>query len=280
MIKGLTATNWKKRMVFMPTEDSYLISENRIFAVADGVTRDPIPNLPDLSNPFGQLKFALKYPKPSPAKIASDIFCDTFVSALKDFKPWNRNEKAIKSSFAYANKKIKEWNDQNIPTCDYITRDFAGCVAVGTCQIGDLVYFGHITDSGVAIFDKEGNLSFRTKDESPHRLDKHIWQDPQIAGKTWSSPGVRARIRSQYRNNPDEQYSFGVLTGEESAMYYVRAGVKEIRPNETLILYTDGLEPIIFSDDFSAMLKNKDINGLEKLCKKEVKTEGTLIYST
>jgi len=131
----------------------------------------------------------------------------------------------------------------------------------------------------LSIFDEKGILKFRTEDENPHRLEEHIWRDEEIIGKSWNQPEVRARIRSHYRNNPKELHSFGVLTGEDSAMNYVRTGEQEIKPGHYLLTYTDGLEPIIFSGDFSDRLRHNDLKGINILCRKKVKSEGALILT-
>ncbi len=272
--RQLIAENWKLKLFKHPTEEAYRVdTEIGAIAVADGVTRDPMKYLP--SGFLGKLKFMWYYPKPSPAKKSADIFCETFPLVLKDFD--TKDEKAVRKAIEEANNRIGYWNTQNIPNVDYVTNDFAGCVASGTVEQKGIISWGFLTDCGVAIFDEKGNLRFRTESEDPHRLDKYIWQDSQIEGKSWNQPEVRVRIRSHYRNNPNEKHSFGVLTGQKEAMSYVRAGTQEIRPNDYLAVYTDGLEPIIFSGGFADKLKERDIDGLERLCKKGVRTEGTLV---
>jgi len=273
MIYGFTAENWKLKLLRHPVEDSYSIdSNNKILAVADGVTRDPAEKL-------STLKFILNYPNPSPAKIAAEIFIQIFPLVLKDYNEANKDEKAIKTAFEEANKKLKEWNKQNMPNPDYVTRDFAGCVASGTLEKKGIVYWGYLTDCGIAIFDDKGNLKFRTENQGPDKHEKYIWQDERLNRIGWENPGARRIFRRDYRNNPSEPHSFGVLTGEETAMHYVKTGVQEIKSNENLIVYTDGLESTIFSGEFSDILRKRDLNNLTKLCKKKVKTEGTLIYS-
>ena len=63
-----------------PHEDSYQIGGNN-FCLADGITRDP-------SSPidFGDLtmtELLKNYPKPSPAKMAADCFCESVTGSLK-----------------------------------------------------------------------------------------------------------------------------------------------------------------------------------------------------
>ena len=278
MIQRFTVENWKLRVVRYPIEDSYSFDgENKIIAVADGVTRDPTEYLPNIKTLSGKLQFALNYPKPSPAKKAADIFTRIFPEVIRDFK--ERDEKAIKEAFIEANRRIGKWNDHNIKNVDYLVHDFAGCVASGTSEKSGFVHYGYLTDCGIAIFDENGNLRFRTEDEGPTKKDKYIWQDERLQGIDWMNPEARRIVRKNYRNNTIEKHSFGVLTGEESAISYVRIGTQEIKLNENLIVYSDGLEEIIFSNEFASKLRNKDFTGLRRLCENKVSTEGTLVRS-
>lgn len=279
MIEGFIAENIKKRIALMPGEDSFNIDyENGIFAVADGVTRDPYRVLPDIKTLVGKIKFSLGYPRPSPAKIAADIFTETFHLVLRDYILPNRNEKAIRTAFEETNRRIGGWNSQNMQNPDYVLKDFAGCVASGISLNQELVYLGFLTDCGVAIFDENGNLRFRTENQGPDKHDTYIWQDKRLNGIGWRNPEARKIIRRDYRNKPSEEHSFGVLTGEETAMHYVRTAREELKPGEYLFVYTDGLEPIIFSGEFADKLKQGDFKGLKRLCKQRVRTEGTLVY--
>jgi len=272
----IKAMNWKGKLIGYPEEDSYKIDKG-VIAVADGVTRDPMEYLPNLKSIFGKLKFALNYPKPSPAKMAADIYTNSFVSVLKGFT--NINQEAIKEGFTEANRNIKEWNDKNIPEINYTTKDFAGCVGSGVAFKDGVVYWGYISDCGIAIFKENGDLKFRTENIGPEKYDKYIWQDKRLQTIGWDNPEVRKIIRRDYRNNPKEDNSFGVLTGEEQALGYVQTGEHEIDPKDYVLVYSDGLEHTIFSKECANKLKQKDFRGLENLCKKQVATEGTLIIT-
>ncbi len=281
MVRGFIAINKKKKIALIPVEDSFNVdSENRIFAVADGVTRDPSEFLPDISTLKGKIEFSLKYQRPSSAAIVSRLATGKAPVYLRDFT--NKDEKAIRETIKEINLvDIRRYNLSlgiNEQTVDYLTKDYAGCVLSIAHVERDLVYLGFLTDCGVAIFDERGNLKFRTENQGPDKHDKYIWQDERLQGMDWKNPKARKIIRRYYRNNPLKPHSFGVLTGEETAMHYVRTTTQEIKPNEHLIVYTDGLEQIIFSGEFSDKLRKRDIKGIEKLCRKKVKTEGTLIH--
>lgn len=278
-VQGKTFRHWKKKLGRIPTEDSFstgIIVKDKL-CVADGVTRDPFEVLPDLKTLRGQFQFAWNYPKPSPAKVAADIFTSTIPFVLKDYFPQNRNEFAVYESFKEANHEIREWNNKNIPCVDYLVNDFAGCVGACAAVVGDVVYYGFITDSGIAVFNEEGNLQMRTENQGPNKHDKYIWQDERLKDTSWRNPEVRKIIRSEYRNKSYQEHSFGVLTGEENAMEYVRTGKWEISRGENLFVYTDGLEKTIYSPEFSKAIRDGNESDLFNLCQRQVKSEGTMI---
>lgn len=277
MVQKFTAKDWKITASRHPVEDSYLVNKKEnIIAVADGVTRDPMAELPNIDTLKGKLKFTMNYPRPSPARIVSDIFCQSFLEVLRDYT--DANQDAIRKAFQEANTQIASWNAKNISNPDYLTKDLAGCVASGVFEDKETISWGYLTDCGVAIFDKNGKLKFRTENQGPDKHDPYIWQDLRLKGKEWENPHVRRIIRRDYRNNPFEEHSFGVLTGEEDAMNYVRTGTQEFIPGDHLVVYSDGLDEVIFSDPFARLIRENDDSGIERICKKEVKTEGTLIH--
>jgi len=272
-IYGFTIESEKHRKYRRTIEDSYALDEARkVIAVADGVTRDPLEVLPDLNTEAGKLEFFRHYPRPSPAKLAADIFTRNFIKLA------NASEQNIKNAFVRVNQRIKTWNNSNMKNPDYLTRDFAGCVASGAIVSGDNYFYGFICDCGVVVFNKDGKIKFITESEDPHRLDKYIWQDPQVKGKTWSDPDVRARIRSHFRNNPNNPHSFGVLTGEEVAMNYVRTGSGKLSSGDIIMVYTDDARPILTSKKFAEKIKARDQAEIENLMQAKVNNEGSLAW--
>lgn len=270
MMKGFTIHNIPER----PLEDFYLIDKNkRVISVADGVTRDWDETL--------RKDMISQYPNPSPAEISAKLFCIEFQSYLSNKE--QVSEREIRNAFEKANKKIGEWNRLNNPNPDYALKDLAGCVASGIVESEDIVYYGFLTDCGVAVFDKNGDLRFRTENQGPSKFDEYIWRDERLQNQQWTNPEVRRIIRRDYRNNPKENHSFGVLTGEESALNYVRTGSIKLQNGDYVLVYSDGVENIIFDDKgkpnnyFKELLRKDDFEGLERLCKQKVKTEGTLV---
>ncbi|GIU68333.1 MAG: hypothetical protein KatS3mg001_183 [Candidatus Pacearchaeota archaeon] len=280
MINGFTVINWKHILFRHPIEDSYKIhQERKIIAVADGVTRDPMLKLPNRNTFFGELKFSLKYPRPSPAKIVADIFTTTFINFLKDYK--KITPRLIRKAFEKSNEKIRLWNNKHMPKPDYLINDFASCVAAGAAIENQKVIYGYICDAGVAIFDKQGKLKLKTKEENKGPSSKILEKEFFI--KNGDDYIVRKIGRSIFRNNPKRKNSIGVLTGEKKAMRYVRTKTYKLQKGDILILYTDGIAEIIFKNEkirpfFSELIKNKDWKKLRKIFCKKIRTEGTIVY--
>ncbi len=286
MMHGFTKENWKLSIARHPSEDAFGFDENRrIIAVADGVTRDPFRYLPKtggLLGLFGRIKFIANYPKPSPAQMAAQAFCSNFLSFIANSR--GRNEPAIRNAVVKANERIKELNLQlgiSQETVDYLKKDYAGCVAAGCFIEEDNLTYSYICDSGIALF-RDGNFVFKTPDEGPSTISARVWQ---IIKKkfgddgTWDNPIGRKEFRKNHRNNPNG-VSYGVFTGEEEAMSYVKTGILERKPGDIVFVYTDGLAGIFDSAEGIDFIRKKDFRGLEKLCAKGVKTEGTLVFES
>lgn len=264
---GFTVKNWKAKLAGFPREDSYSFDENKkIACVADGVTRDFIDGSVVTHDLEGLLKcWKGMYPHYSSA----DIFTDTYLKT---------------KSFEKANNAIWNYNTQQglIPT-DYLAKDFAGCTAAGIFEKDEFLCWQFICDSGIAIIDSFGNLKFKTPDEGPHSKEKnpHLEEILERYGG-FQNPEGRKIIRSQHRNNPDEKIAYGVLTGEKTAMSYVRKGKEKLNEGDYVLLYTDGVGEIIFNcekinQEFRNKLLQNDFKGVKKLCEQRISNEGTLI---
>lgn len=278
-VHGFTLENWKN---FKPVEDAFAISrDEKTIALADAITRDPrgMPILPDfrnLLNPMNVLeifKFFKNYPKPSPAKAVANLFCKGFLDLVSlDYD--------TKTVFDKLNNRVKvygeEWRiDESAKEFDYLEHDFPACVAVGLTVKDGIIRWGYIADCGLAVFNRKGEVVFRTKNEGPK-----ISIDEDVAKRYKTGfrfPEGRKIMRSLYRNNPSNKLAYGALTGEKEAMHYVRTGEFELGDN-ILAAYTDGLEHVVYSDDFAMQIKKGcDIDLIERLCQKKVGTEGSLV---
>jgi hypothetical protein len=279
-MKIIAFTKHNPNLLFFdrPEEDSFKFKQDKnqvIFVVADGITRDPIGvrNFP--KNPDNEItkKTMQKYPKPSPAKIAADLFCNSIIEKLK-----TPSIKSVEESIEYANRKIQLLNEENNSHQDYLENDFWACV--GSCGIiaGDAIYWGYICDCGVCVFNKNGRLKFKTEDDGPNKLGRLIWKNALLEGKKWREAEARKIIRSHFRNNPQEKHSYGAFTGEKTAMHFVKTGKWLLESGDYVLFYSDGMTPIIYSKEFDiSVCFNSVENYIESVAEQIDGSEGTLV---
>lgn len=274
-ILAFTKSNPKNKIRNLPEEDSFkhYLNDKILISVADGITRDPLGVKILEDNLFNKIGTCATYLRPSPAKKASNLFCKSFIEYLKKKKI---GDNSIKKSFEYINKKIYELN-KGIKI-DYLKNDFGACVGVGVIIKNNRLYYGYITDCGLAVFDRKGKLRFKTKNEGPNSKGDINRDVMKKYNTNFKYPKGRKIIRSKYRNNPSEPLAYGALTGEKNALCYVRTGEFQLTDKDYVILYSDGMFPIIFSKTFNI---SKNFDNLEKYI--NIKTnkisghEGTLI---
>lgn len=263
---------------FSLREDSYAHDEFRgIACVADGISRDFSNGSAVTRDLKGIMKFLNgKYPNPSPAREVAEICTKTFLET---------------KSLEEANERIRHYNlKNNLTETDYLGRDLAGCTAAAfSSDDKRKISYWFIADSGIAIIDEKGELKFKTPDEGPHSPVKNPYLEKilnQHGG--WNSPEGRNVIRTHYRNNPKEPFAYGALTGEAAAIDYVKIGSTENSQGDYILLFTDGMGELLFPPfdkskgqeirkEYADRIFNEDINGLKKLCQKNVHSEGTLI---
>jgi len=232
----------------MPPEDSFLVDGN-IFCVADGITRDPI-SPKDFTNK--KIEDILKrYPNPSGARLAADTFCGQFVRSLKNKKV---NIKKIRRAFIQANNSIAELNKKNIKKVDYLVNDFLSCVASGGVIKGNKLYWGAICDCGIIIYSKNGKVKFRTPNWMKPFKE---YENKYIRKKNfdWVLSEYRKIIRSEYRNNTkkivnNKCVSYGVLTGEKEAEYFMNFGEINLTKGDLVVFYSDGFEATVKHNKF------------------------------
>lgn len=224
-----------------PIEDQYYALDNEAI-VADGITRDPIGES-DLSL-LSPEEFLKRYPRPSGAFLASKVIVEEFAKTTGTLK-----ERLIKS-----NEKVKELNDKYVPNCDYLENDYYASVVSSAKIENNILYYAYICDCGVMVINDQADIVFQTED------DKLLYSDPFIdtMGIPWHLPEARRIVRSKYRNNlsnivDGKCVSYGALTGEDSAINFIREGKLKLNKNDVAVVYSDG---------FTNLLKLKEIREL------------------
>lgn len=244
-----------------PTEDQYYANENEAI-VADGITRDPI-GISDFSKCTKQ-EFLEKYPRPSGAELATKEVCNTFSNATG----------SLVDRLIEANRSVKRLNEKCINKCDYLENDYYGTVASCVSIEDNILNYAYICDCGVIVYDKNGNVKFKTED------DKELYSDPYInkISIPWNLPEARKIVRSKYRNNLDNVVggkcvSYGALTGEESAVSFIKSGLIKLEDGDIIIVYSDGLSYYLMDKDFINNIINFNKDSFEKYIEEKAKED-------
>lgn len=244
-----------------PIEDQFYVNDNVDEAiVADGITRDPV-GISDFSlHSFDE--FIRNYPRPSGGEIAAKTIVDTFKNSKGSLR-----ERLIK-----CNNEVRKINDKYIKKCDYLENDYYGAVTSCIKIEGNILHYAFICDCGVIVYDKYGNIKFKTDDE------KELFSDPYInkIGIPWNLKESRVIVRRDYRNNlnnikNNKCVSYGALTGEKDAIDFIRTGEVELLPSDIVVLYSDGFVNFLENEEFIELLLNFDKEHLKKYVNKKAK---------
>lgn len=236
---------YTKYGIEFPEEDYYFI-DNSIFCIADGVTRDliggeirPYPKTEE------EVKYiAEHYPNPSGALMSSKIIANNFVKYIKE-KENIVDERIIKEEIKKANKDVWEINKNR--DIDYTGEDLYCSVAVGGIIKEDYLYCFSIGDCYIKAFDNNFNELFVTVNE---HLNTEEYEEEFLKKGlySWDDPRGRILIRAALRNNAIISYKgkkvgFGALTGEDSAMDFIKTYKVDLKNIKYICAYSDGCMP-------------------------------------
>ena len=256
-----TFDNIKTMGFNFPVEDQYYANDNEAI-VADGITRDPI-GISDFSKCTAK-DFLDKYPRPSGAELASKKICESF----------SKSSGSLRERLVIANKDVEDLNKEYIENCDYLENDFYGAVASCIKVEDNILHYAYICDCGVIIYDKNGNIKFKTED------DKELYSDPFIdkIGIPWHLKEARKIVRSEYRNNINniidgKCVSYGALTGEEDAIHFIREGNIHLDDGDIVVVYSDGISNYLNEKEFINQLLNFNKEKFEEFIEKKSKED-------
>lgn len=261
-----------------PVAEDYFKIEKNIFCVADGVTRDDINGkpVPYPSNKEETLEWIKVYPNPSGAGEAARIIADNFVKYLGMYPENEINESILANITKQVNKAIWEINkDRRI---DYLKEDLYCCEAVGGILVKDTMYCFSIGDCHITALDENLNTIFTTLNnhkQFENYIDLIYTKENSF---DWNNPEDRIMARRDYRNKPDKKYqgkdiSFGALSGEKEAEYYIDTYQVNLEKVNYICAYSDGCEAIFEDKEY---LK-KVIQNPESL-KQEGKERTLILY--
>lgn len=228
-------------------DEDYYRLEDEVFCVADGITRDLIDGTimpyPKTKEEVEQL--VRMYPNPSGAYEASKIFANTFVEELTKQKE-DVTEEKIRQIVIKANNAIWEINKNR--KIDYVKEDLYCCVAVGGIIVKDTLYCFSLGDCHITALNENLDTVFTTiNDHTAHEEYLNTIYSKEHAFD-WNMPESRRMVRQEIRNCPDRKYngkpiSYGALTGEKEAEYYICTYKVNLKDVKYICAYSDGCEP-------------------------------------
>ena len=77
----------------------------------------------------------------------------------------------------------------------------------------------------------------------------------------WSLPEKRVIVRKDFRNNLNniqggKCVSYGALTGEDSASYFIKSGQIKLEKNDIVVVYSDGFSEFLHVQEFISLILN------------------------
>ena len=211
------------------------MDKNRAFAVADGVSRTP-ENVP------GSQASLSSY-------TAAATFCHQAACALV-------TNQTMQEAFARANEAIGQLNARagiNSQNVDYLAHDYLGCVGVAgviTAESPNRLAYGHIGDCSILVYDANYFpvlLPYNSVGLLEYFREGRGFADENEEKVFW---------RKEMRNRVARFMTYGVLTGEALALSQLRTGYIDLEPNDTVILFSDGIYPFIFDIRFLKTVTN------------------------
>jgi serine/threonine protein phosphatase PrpC len=197
-----------------PNEDYVLAdAEHHLYIICDGVTRTLIDG---------------RYPLPSPAAEASQVFATTAHQMLLDSvgaAPRDRLTRAVTSG----NEAVAAYNARRFTHIDYIGSDFGGTVGIIALIEGDLLHYAYIGDCGGYLIRQSTITAFTYPQTA--QIAQHYRKHTTL------------QIRRDIRNNRSHPYCYGVFTGQPTALDCVEYGEFMLRSGDTIALISDGLAP-------------------------------------
>jgi hypothetical protein len=214
-----------------PREDAHVVDRfNRIYIVADGVTRTPANNL---------------YPIPSPAALAAEVFTQEAHKAICSVMHSLPPKEVLLFGARMGNQAVWRLNqtiyaDQDV---DFDTRDLGCACAILTLMHGGQLHYLFNGDCVGYTEDSEGSRVRFTPSQTA-RLE---------AWKASADPTERAYpfVRKNIRNNVNHPGRYGVFTGETAALdpRLLDFGTIDLNKVSRVILTSDGLDELFQSGE-------------------------------
>jgi len=225
----IAAVSVKNSFNDKPNEDAFIRADpERIFIVADGVSR--------------LRSTASRYPNPSPSGAAARLLVETGFRFLRE-RTMNGSELSttdLANALQRANEAIARYNATELEKIEPGTTDPAGAVGLIAHFQRDRLLYAYL-----------GDVELRHAREDTVRVVSvnQTTAIERFLRENKGTPDLEPMIRRSIRNNPNHPDSWGVLTGEDTALAFIRAGEIELARGDRIVISSDGLLPALNGAD-------------------------------
>lgn len=224
----IAASSVKNSFADKPNEDAFLRADAEgIFIVADGVSR-----IRGEDN---------RYPAPSPSAAAARLLVETAHVFLQQRATNSRlSTTDLANALHSANEAIARYNAFDLPLTEPGATDPAGAVGLVAHLDGDTLSYAYLGDV---------ELRHARRDSVQLVTVNQTTAIENFLRANRGTPNLEPMIRRSIRNNPHHPDGWGVLTGEDAAVHFIRAGEIELARGDRVVISTDGLLHALNSDE-------------------------------
>jgi len=221
-----------------PNEDYFIADDsNGIYIVADGVTATP--------------RSGDKYPNPAGGQLAARMFCEEVYKHLLFNKKAieTKSVEIVKQAISLANLKICSLNQAHnrYKEANFADKDYFGTVGTVVVATNERFSILHVGDV-MALLKRKLNIDLLTNIQT-----RNVFEYKKKVTETGiiNPRDLAITVRRDFRNNINsqglngEKVGYGVFTGEEGVRNFVQVCEVPFHENDTLLILSDGLEPLI-----------------------------------
>jgi serine/threonine protein phosphatase PrpC len=196
-----------------PNEDYVVVdSENEIFIVLDGVSRDRIEG---------------QYPHPSPALDVTRIFAEKAHASIIATRNLYDPKTSLIRAAEQGNKGIRDYNSRQ--EWDFLP----GTVGIVCMIVDNRLHYVYVGDCLGYVIRQGTRKQFTYPQTRP--IKEHV------------SEFSADEIRNVICNNKEHPYGYGVFTGDERVLDFLEYGQEALYKGDIIILATDGMNNLFNS---------------------------------
>lgn len=227
MVFEADAGTRKNKLGAKPNEDRFHCAPHvGLACIADGVSRL-------------LLKATDPYPMPSLAELAASRLVEEASALGRSIVTTPLSATDLLDVFRATSEALHQYVQQHGPF-DLYSRDYPGTIGTLIVASQDTLNWAHLGDTLLLLLRDDCGMVL-TRDQV---AEFRAWRVANMATLPASVPDRVRHLHGSVRNNTALAHSYGVVTGEPSALAFVETGTRPLQRGDRLVLATDGLTPL------------------------------------